>query len=118
MEQIKQRVKQICSRRISQFATDIDRVVRPKGNSIREILNVSNVQRQIPKVIGRLDFQLIAVDVNQAAKGTHREENKAGYYNAFREVVASACRKTYRWSIYDALRSPLARFCRSRIGRI
>src|SRR6202011_308179 len=56
MEQIKQRVKQVCSRRISQCATDIDRVVGPKGNSTREILNVGNVQRQIAKVIGRLDF--------------------------------------------------------------
>ena len=77
MHTAEQRVKQIDAGRISQFAENIDRIVRPKRNAVGEVFDVSDVQREIAEIVGRLNSQFLAIFVEQPAKGADRKNDEA-----------------------------------------
>ena len=59
------------------MAKDVDWVVRPKRNPVREVSNISNMQGEIAEIVWRLNFVLIAVDVEQPAKRANCEDGEA-----------------------------------------
>src|SRR5207247_7507387 len=63
------------------FAKGVDRVVRPKVDAIREILDQGDVEREVTQVIWGLNFPLSTVDVEQPAKRSHgKQSEKCGHH--------------------------------------
>ena len=76
MDQGKQRVEQIDAGRISEFTEGEDRAVWPERDAGGEVLDERQMQRQIAKIIRRLNFQFTPIDVQQPAKRSHSEHRE------------------------------------------
>ena len=60
-----------------QLESTVDGVVRPKRDAVREIFDQRQMQREIAKVVWRLNLVVAAVDVKQPAIGSHRKNREA-----------------------------------------
>ena len=73
-------------------------VIRPKRDTTREIPDVGNVERKVAQIVNRLYLELVAIDEEEPAERSEREERETGgqnpQANAFRLE-----RIIYRWSL-------------------
>src|SRR6266567_3903213 len=111
MQTAKQRTEQVDACWISQFAKDVDRIVRPERNPVREISNISDVEREIAEIVRRLDFQFLAVDIKQPAKGAKCENGEKRCQDPFPCIPIFNERRMLRHDIGAAWLLP------SRIGK-
>src|SRR5262249_43553855 len=86
MLQVKQSVKKIDPCRITEFAPFEDRIIRPERNPIGEILDQSDVEREITEIVWGLDAELVAIDVKEPAEGTDCKNCKANHNQPFPDV--------------------------------
>ena len=94
--QKKERIEKVDPGGITQGAENEDRVVGPERDAVGEILDVSDVQREIAEIVRRLNPEVVAIHVKQPAEGAHGEEGEDNPDGPRPQVVVGARRNDDR----------------------
>ena len=70
-------VEEVHAERVVQFHTGEDGIIRPEWGAVREVVDVSQMEREVAEVVGGDEFDFVAVGERQPQKRAQRKKREA-----------------------------------------